>query len=420
MKSTPARPLWQGRTLALVGIVLFAFSLRSAVASLSPLYDHIAVDFDVSAAVIGLIGTAPPVCYAVFGLLTPALERRFGLERLAVTAMAVVAIGLIVRSLAPGSAMLLAGTALIFAAVGVGNILLPPLVKRYFPDRIGLMTTVFSTTMAVATFLPPLVAVPVADASDWHVSLGLWAVFAVVAAVPWVGLSVRRAAHDRSVTAASRENGEEDDIEGPNPRAFGRMWRLPIAWALLVGFAVSSSIAYTAFAWMPTLLVDIAGVTPAVAGVLLSLFGFMGLPASLAVPLLVTRWNATRVLFGVSVGTGFAGIAGLLFVPTVAPWLWVSLLGLAPLLFPLILVLLGLRTRTHEGAVALSGFVQSGGYAIAALFPVGIGLLHEATGSWTGPLIVLAIVVAAAIPAGVVAAQPHTVEDDWERRHGAW
>jgi len=415
VKSSPARPLWQGRALALVGIVLFAFSLRSAVASLSPLYDHIAVEFAVPAAVIGLIGTAPPVCYAVFGLLTPALERRFGLERLAVTAMVVVAVGLIVRSLAPNSGLLLGGTALIFAAVGVGNILLPPLVKRYFPDRVGLMTTVFSTTMAVATFLPPLVAVPVADASDWHLSLGLWAVFALVATVPWVGLAVRHAALERS-----RAADEDDDIEQPSPRAFGRMWRLPIAWALLVGFAVSSTLAYTSFAWLPTLLVDIAGVTPAVAGVLLSLFGFMGLPASLAVPLLVTRANATRVLFGVAVGTGFAGIAGLLFAPTFAPWLWVALLGLAPLLFPMILVLLGLRTRTHEGAVALSGFVQSGGYAIAALFPVGIGLLHEATDSWTGPLIVLAVVVAAAIPAGVVAAQPHTVEDDWERRHGAW
>lgn len=414
MTSTPARPLWQGRTLALVGIVLFAFSLRSAVASLSPLFDHIAADFELPAAVIGLIGTAPPVCFAVFGLLTPALERRFGLERLAVAAMVVVTVGLVARSLAPSSVLLLAGTALVFAAVGTGNILLPPLVKRYFPDRVGLMTTVFSTTMAVATFVPPLVAVPVADAADWHLSLGLWAVFALVAMVPWIGLAVRRA------TLEKQRSEADDDLEQPNPRVFGRMWRIPLAWALLVGFAVSSTVAYTSFAWMPKMLVDIAGVTPAAAGALLSLFGFMGLPASLVVPLLVTRWNATRLLFGVAVTTGLAGIAGLLFAPTVAPWLWVVLVGLAPLLFPMLLVLLGLRTRTHEGAVALSGFVQSGGYAIAALFPVGIGLLHDATGSWTGPLIVLACVIAAAIPAGVVAARPHTVEHDWERRHGAW
>jgi len=415
--STP-RPLWQGRTLAVVGIVLFAFSLRSAVASLSPLFDHISAEFDLPAAVIGLIGTAPPVCYAVFGLLTPALERRFGLERLAVAAMIVVALGLVARSLAPNAGLLLAGTALVFAAVGTGNILLPPLVKRYFPDRIGLMTTVYSTTMAVSTALPALIAVPVADASDWHLSLGLWSVFALVGTIPWIGLAVRHRAE--TAAAGVPDVGDEEDIEEPSPRAFGRMWRVPLAWALLVTFAASATMAYTSFAWLPKMLVDIAGVTPAAAGVLLSLFGVMGLPASLAVPLLVARWNATRLLIGIAIACGFIGLAGLLFAPAAAPWLWVALFGLAPLLFPLVLVLLGLRTRTHEGAVALSGFVQSIGYGIAALFPLGIGLLHDATDSWTGPLIVLAVVVAAVIPAGAVVARPHTVEDEWERRHGAW
>jgi CP family cyanate transporter-like MFS transporter len=413
VKSSPARPLWQGRALALVGIVLFAFSLRSAVASLSPLFDQISADFALPTAVIGLIGTAPPVCFAIFGLLTPALERRFGLERLAVAAMAVVTIGLVARSFAPNWGLLLAGTALVFAAVGTGNILLPPLVKRYFPDRIGLMTTVYSTMMAVSTFLPPLVAVPVADAADWHVSLGLWGVFALAAMIPWIGLSLRH----RAALAAKED---DDDFDEPSPRAFARMWRLPQAWALLVAFAVSGTIAYTSFAWLPTLLVDVAGITPAAAGALLSLFALMGLPGSLAVPLLVTRWNATRLLFAVAVVCGLSGIAGLLFAPTAAPWLWVALFGLAPLLFPMTLVLLGLRARTHEGSVALSGFVQSGGYAVAAFFPLGVGLLHEATGTWTAPLIVLAIVIAAAIPAGVVAARPQTVEDDWERRHGTW
>jgi len=201
---------------------------------------------------------------------------------------------------------------------------------------------------------------------------------------------------------------------------FGRMWRLPLAWALAVGFLAAGTIAYTSFAWLPQLLVDTAGVTPAVAGALLSLFAAMGLPASLLVPLLVTRYHATRALFGVAVVCGFAGIAGLLFAPEAAPWLWIVLLGLEPLLFPLTLVLLGLRTRTHEGSVALSGFVQSIGYAIVALFPVGIGLLHGATDSWTGPLLVLAVVVAAAIPAGVVVAKRTTIEDEWERRHGSW
>ena len=231
------------------------------------------------------------------------------------------------------------------------------------------MTTIYSTTMAVASFTPPLVAVPVADASSWRFSLGMWAVFAA-----------SRSSRGSRCSCAQRSAAADEDIEPPNPQVFGRMWRLPLAWALAVGFLAAGTIAYTSFAWLPQLLVDTAGVTPAAAGALLSLFAAMGLPASLLVPLLVTRYNATRALFGVAVVTGLAGIAGLLFAPQAAPWLWVVLLGLEPLLFPLTLVLLGLRTRTHEGSVALSGFVQSIGYAIVALFPFGIGLLHGATG----------------------------------------
>lgn len=407
--SPPVRPLWHGRALALVGIVLFAFSLRSAVGSLSPLLDHVARDFPVPALVVGLIGTAPPVCYAVAGLLTPALERRFGLERLVVAAMAVAVIGLVARTLSVDSLTLLGSTAIIFAAVGTGNVLLPPLVKKHFPDRIGLLTTIYSTTMAVSTFLPPLVAVPVADAAGWRVSLGLWALFALLATIPWIALLVRE-----------RGRGDDGDLESANPRVFGRMWGIPLVWALTVIFVVSGTLAYVSFAWLPTLLVQTAGVSYAEAGTLLSLFAFMGLPASLAVPVLVARYNAIAPLFAVAVGSGLAGIAGLLFAPSAATWLWVALLGIAPLFFPLTLVLLGLRSRTHEASVALSGFVQSIGYAMVAVFPVGIGLLHDATDSWTGPLCVLAVVVAAAIPAGFVIARPHTVEDEWERRHGAW
>ncbi|QIG38851.1 MFS transporter [Microbacterium sp. 4R-513] len=407
--SPPARPLWHGRALALVGIVLFAFSLRSAVASLSPLLDHVDREFPVPAVVVGLIGTAPPVCYAITGLLTPALERRFGLERLVVAAMAVAVIGLVARSLAVDSLTLLGSTAIIFAAVGTGNVLLPPLVKKHFPDRIGLVTTIYSTTMAMSTFLPPLVAVPVADAAGWRVSLGLWAVFAALATIPWIALLARE-----------RGRAGDGDLEAANPRVFGRMWRIPLAWALTVIFVVSGTLAYTCFAWLPTLLVQTAGVTNAEAGTLLSLFAFMGLPASLAVPVLVARYNAIAPLFAVAVTSGLAGIAGLLFAPEAATWLWIALLGIAPLFFPLTLVLLGLRSRTHEASVALSGFVQSIGYAIVAVFPVSIGLLHDATGGWTAPLWVLAVVVAAAIPAGFVIARPHTVEDEWDRRHGAW
>ncbi len=400
------RPLWRGQALALVGIALFAFSLRSAVASLSPVLDHIRLDFDVPSWVVGAIGTAPPVCYAIFGLLTPRWERRLGLERMTVLALLVVSVGLVARGLVGDAATLALTTAVIFTGVGIGNILLPPLVKKHFPDRIGLVTTLYSTTMAFSTFLPPLLAVPVADAADWRVSLGLWVVFSMLALIPWIAMLVRDRG-DRPI-----------DIDQPSSRLFGRLWRLPLAWAVTVTFLVSGAIAYTCFAWLPSLLIDTAGVTAAQAGALLSLFAMMGLPGSLVVPVLVARFRIVPALFAIAIVCGLAGVIGLLFWPATATWLWVVLLGLAPLFFPLALVLIGLRARTHEAAVALSGFVQSIGYAIVAIVPLVVGIVHELTDSWTVPLLILALIVVSSVPAGLSVARSHTIEDEWERRNG--
>ena len=400
----------RGRILALVGIVLLAFSLRSAVASLSPLFDAIGEDFVLPAAVLGLIGTVPPLCFAVFGLLASGFERRFGLERTTLVALSAVALGLVARAAAVDAYGLLLGSALVFAGVGVGNVLLPALVKKYFPDRIGLMTTVYSTMMAISTFVPPLIAVPVADAAGWRTSLGLWAVFALAGLAPWIVLAVR----------ARRAALAEVDIEPVSTRVFGRMWRLPTAWALAVTFFVSSAVAYTSFAWLPKILVDTAGVTPQVAGSLLSLFALIGLPASLVVPVLVARRGVVLPLFIVASASGVLGAGGLLVAPASAPWLWVTLLGILPLLFPLVLTSVGLRTRTHDATVALSSFAQSLGYGVTMLMPIGVGLIHDATGSWTVPLVMLLAISLLAVPAGVVIARRKTVEQEWEQRHGSW
>lgn len=394
---------------AAAAIVLLALTLRIAVASLSPLLTVIARDFPLPAAVVGLIGMAPPVAFALSAVVTPIIERRVGLERLVLIAAAAAAAALGLRAVAVDAWTLLAATAGVFAAVGVANVLIPAVVKKYFPERVGLMTTVYTTTMAVATFTPPLVAVPLAGAIGWRGSFAVWAFVAVAAVVPWVVTSLRARA------------GRDDAVEEPRASVLSRVVRVPQAWALVITFAVNSSVAYGMFAWLPTILIDTAGVDAAAAGSLLALFSFMGLPVSLVVPLLVARLRRTTPFYVLAVASGLAGVAGLLFAPRAATVLWVVLIGLPPLLFPMVLVLFGLRTRSHETAVALSGFVQSLGYALAALVPLAIGVTHELTGGWTAGLLVLGGVIAIVVPAAVVVARSETIEEAWERRHGrAW
>lgn len=415
MTAAPTRPLWRGRALAFTGIVLVAFSLRSAVAALSPILAEVNADLHVPTGVVGLIGAAPPICFAVFGIVTPTLERRFGLERLAAASMLVAAAAMIVRALAGDGAVLLIGTVVLFAAVGVGNVVLPPLIKAYFPDRTGMMTALYSSLLAIAAFVPPLVAVPVADAAGWRVSLGLWAAFAVAAIVPWVTMLVRARRSSPLPTT-----GAIDIVEEPTPRVLGRLPRIPLAWALALTFAISAASVYACFAWLPVVLVDMTGLDHAAAGALLSLFGAMGLPWSILVPIAVTRWNRVGVVYGVALVAGVARVLGMVLAPTAATVLWVILLGTPQGLFPAVLVMIQRRSRTHEGAVALSSFSQSVGYAVAALFPLGFAVLHEATGDWRGALVSLGILFLFTIPAGIIVTRTRTIEDEWERRHGAW
>ncbi|QEO13384.1 MFS transporter [Agromyces intestinalis] len=401
--SAARRALWAGRSLALIGILLLAFNLRSAVASLSPVLAQVEADVPLSAVVVGLLGMLPPVCYAVFGLVTPAIARRWGLERPLIAALVLLVIGLAGRGLVGDATGLVVASVITFAAMGVGNVLLPLAVKRYFPDRIGLMTTLYVTAMSISTLLPPLIAVPVAEAAGWRVELGLWAVFAVAALVPWLALAIR--------SRAARAPG----VVEPDATQLRHALRSPLAWALTVVFAGSSVNAYTAFAWLPRILQDIAGSSAAAAGALLSLYAAMGLVAGLVVPIVAARWNRVPLLIGVSVASFALGYLGLLVAPATATWLWVVLIGTGPLIFPLSLVLINLRTRTQAGAVALSGFVQSAGYLIAAAGPLVLGVLHDATGSWSLPLVLL---LATAVPvgvAGLVVARPRMFEDERAR-----
>ncbi len=208
MTTSRPRPLWAGRTTALLGILLVALSLRTAVAALSPIVDHISGEVPFSNLDLAIVGSAPPIAFAVAGLLTPLLARRIGLERALLLAVVAMIVGHLGRALAPTSTLLVVATVVTLLGVGVGNVLLPPAVKRYFPDRVGLVTAIYATILSISTAVPALVAVPIADAAGWRVSLGVWFLVALTAAIPWIPLADPLAGgrpRPRSVTAGWRD-----------------------------------------------------------------------------------------------------------------------------------------------------------------------------------------------------------------------
>ena len=185
--SSPASP-WAGRVLVLAGILLSALNLRTAVTSLTPLLDLLGTRFGFGPAVAGLFGMLPPAAFALLGVAMPSIAHRIGLEQAALLSMALAAAGLAVRPFATGPLALAVGCAVALAGMGMGNVVLPPLVKRYFPQRVGTVSTLYLTLLQVGTIAPALLAVPLAESSGWRVSLGVWTLPAVAAGLVWLGV----------------------------------------------------------------------------------------------------------------------------------------------------------------------------------------------------------------------------------------
>lgn len=407
MPSASPAQRWVPAGVALAGILLAALNLRTAVAALSPVLDRVADDLTVSPLLVGLLGSTPPIAFALSGLVAPTLARRFGLEATLVGALGAMALGHLGRAASPDGLVLVLASLLTLGAVGTATVLMPPLVKRYFPEAVGSLTSAYATAMAISTTLPPLVAVPLADAGGWRLSLGIWAAAALLAVPPWL---IAVAGHRREL-AHLRDAASTGTIDVVAPARL-RLGRSPVAWAITALFTVSGFTAYVCFGWLPRILVEIAGVTEAEAGAMLALFAAMGFPAALLVPMLAERLRSVAPLVIAATVFGLAGGLGLLLAPAAAPWLWVALLGLGPLLFPLSMYLIGARARTPESSVALSGFVNRVGYLMAAGGPLLVGALHDLTGDWIAPLVLVTATFLAAVPAALVLRTPLTVDDE--------
>ena len=393
------RSLLAGRVLAFFGIIIVAVNLRTAVASLSPLIVTLREEMGVSGVELAALGMIPPLCYAVFGVLTPRITRRFGLELSLIGALVALVVGLCGRPIIGNATELLIWSVLLFAGMGMGNVLLPPLVKKYFPDRIGLMTTLYATMFAIGSLTPPLIAVPIADEYGWRFSLGMWAVIALASFVPWTALLL-------SHRAAGTTMRDEHVAARFSP------WRSPMAWAIMGLFIASGANAYSLFAWLPTLLFDSAGISSATSGALLSVYASLGLPTSLLIPILIARFNAVRALVVLAGASYLVGYAGLIFIPGTLTWLWVLCAGLGPLTFAIALVLINLRTRTQAGATVVSGFVQGIGYGFVAVATFVFGLVHALTDSWNAPLVfLLVLTMLLLLPSAALAARQRFIED---------
>lgn len=425
MTATPisrALPLWAGRTMALLGIVLISINLRTAVSAVSPIVAPISVDIPLSSFDLGIIGSVPPVAFALAALFGALVARRVGVERLLLIGIVAMVAGQALRALSHNFSTFLLGTVIALAGTGIGNVLVPALVKRYFPDRLGLITSLYVTLLSASTAIGAGVAAPVAQVAGWRVSLLVGCGIAFLALAPWVAVVLghrRERARERAHAASGAHPTtalEIPELELARADITKRIWRSRIGWSIGIVSATSTFSVYAGIAWLPQMLVDLLGVSRLGAGNLFTLWTLLGVPLALIVPNIVARIRNVGIVVYTGIGAFGFGWLGLLVAPRCAPLVWIILIGIGPLLFLVAMTLIGARTRSHEAAVALSGVVQTVGYTFGCLGPLLVGVLHGTFGTWTAPLFLLlasVVICSFFVPALM---KPDFVEDELDRR----
>ncbi len=412
LEKGPARA-WATR-LVVAGIVLSAVNLRPAITSLGALLEEVRDGLGMSGSVAGLLTSVPPLCFAVFGVMAPRLARRFGPAAVVCAGMAAIFTGLLIRPYAGGTAGFLAASALALMGIAVSNVLMPVIVKRWFPDRVGSMTGLYSMVLALGTSLPAAVTVPMTHAlgGNWKLGLAVWAVLAAAAVVPWIPLV--REGRERSVPAARSAQAQAQTPASASARAAEeqpplRITRSRTAWALAVFFGLQATAAYITMGWMPQIFRD-AGVSAGTAGLLLAVTMVMGVPLAFVIPRIATRLPHQGPIVLVLGVCGLAGYAGLYLAPAAGAWAWALLLGIANCAFPLALTMVGMRARSGPGVAQLSAFAQSTGYLISIPGPLLVGVLYQHSGGWGLPIALMAGLMVPQMVVGVLAGRDRTVE----------
>ncbi|MFJ9672242.1 CynX/NimT family MFS transporter [Streptomyces sp. NPDC101221] len=412
----PATRAWTTRLLIL-GIVLAALNLRPAITSLGALLEEVRDGLGMSGSVAGLLTSVPPLCFAVFGVTAPRLARRFGPGAVVCAGMVAITAGLLIRPYAGGTGGFLAATALALMGIAVSNVLMPVIVKRYFPDRVGSMTGLYSMALAFGTSVAAAATVPMTNAlgGHWQPGLAVWAVLPALAVVPWLPFVRNRKAPTAAGPSASEPRRESArPAEKPADQPPLRITRSRTAWALAVFFGLQATAAYITMGWMAQIFRD-SGVSAGTAGLLLAVIMVMGVPLAFVIPRVATRLPHQGPIVLVLGLCGLAGYAGLYFAPVGGAWAWALLLGVSNCAFPLALTMVGMRARTGAGVAQLSAFAQSTGYLISIPGPLLVGVLYQHSGGWGLPIALMSALMVPQIVVGVLAGRDRTVEDEAAR-----
>jgi len=251
--------------------------------------------------------------FAIAAVPGALLIARFGVVQALLVGLLLTAVGSAARGAVPDTVSLFAATIVMAAGVSIMQPSLPPLVRAWFPERIGFATAIYTNGLLVGEVLTVALTIPVVlplVAQSWRLSFVVWSVPVLVTAL-LVAVFAPRNAGAGKVTATRQR-------WWPN-------WRSPLIWQLGLILGSVNATYFVSNAFLPDYV--IAGGRPDLVGSALTAINLGQLPASVLMLPLAGRLVARPWAYVATGLLSFLCVVGMM--TTTGLWIvsWAALPG---------------------------------------------------------------------------------------------
>ena len=356
------------KVIILLGIILLGMILRTPITSVGAIIGPLKNLLEINNTVAGLITTIPLIAFAIFSPFVAKISNKIGLEKTLYLAAIVTSIGLLLRFYINTSVFFVT-TFIIGVGLTVGNVLLPGLAKKYFPENLGVMTGFYAVVMNVSASVAAGISYPILSSNiggekfSTGLAVNIWLIVSILNIV---------------IYAIITKNSKSECIEDKKSGGKGYLRSLKM-WSVMLSMGLQSALFYCSVSWFAEIMIS-KGFTPSEAGLLLSISQFAQFPSTFLVPVLAEKIK-NKLIIPIFITLGYvASLIGMVYIQGnfALMTIYIVLFALAGGgSFSYVMYLFSAKSKNEEEAADISGLAQAGGYWLAAIFPPLLGYVRD-------------------------------------------
>ena len=356
------------KVIILLGIILLGMILRTPITSVGAIIGPLKNLLEINNTVAGLITTIPLIAFAIFSPFVAKISNKIGLEKTLYLAAIVTSIGLLLRFYINTSVFFVT-TFIIGVGLTVGNVLLPGLAKKYFPENLGVMTGFYAVVMNVSASVAAGISYPILSSNvggekfSTGLAVNIWLIVSILNIV---------------IYAIITKNSKSERIEDKKSGVAGYLKSLKM-WSVMLSMGLQSALFYCSVSWFAEIMIS-KGFTPSEAGLLLCISQFAQFPSTFLVPVLAEKIK-NKLIIPIFIALGYVvSLVGMVYIQGnfALMTIYIVLFALAGGgSFSYVMYLFSAKSKNEEEAADISGLAQAGGYWLAAIFPPLLGYIRD-------------------------------------------